>query len=172
MKIAIGSTNPVKVNSVKQVFKPIYPKASYVSIVTDSQVGHQPMSIKATKTGAKNRAKSALKIAQADMAVGLEGGIFKIDAKMYSFAWCAIAHKSGKISFGGGMCFPLPPKIAKKIDQGGELGPLMDQLTGKKDIKKKGGSISILTDGLTTRIKGYKELIRMALTEFRRPDLY
>jgi len=172
MKITIGSTNPVKVNAVKQVLKPLYPKASYVSVNTDSQVGDQPMSIKATKTGAKNRAQSALKTTQADMAVGLEGGIFEIDDRMYSFAWCAVTDKTGKTSFGGGMCFPLPPKIAKAIDQGGELGPLMDKLTGKKDIKKKGGSISILTNGLTTRIKGYKELIRMALTEFRRPDLY
>jgi len=172
MKIAIGSTNPVKIKAVKKVLKSIYPQASFVSIQVDSKVKHQPLSIKETKLGAQHRASAALKSAQADIAVGLEGGVFEIDQQMYHFAWAAIIDKSGKTSFGGGMCFILPNSIAQQIRQGEELGPLMDKLTGVKDVKKKGGAISVLTDNLTTRTEGYISLVKMALAKFRRPDLY
>lgn len=172
MKIAIGSNNPVKINAVKSVLKPLFPKAGFIHLNVKSKVKNQPLSIKETKLGAKNRAYSALKTTQADLAVGLEGGVFEIDKEMYNIAWCALIDKKGTCSFGGGMCFLVPDFLARQIRQGGEMGPLMAQLTGIKDIKKKGGAISVLTKGLTNRTQGYQELVRMAMVKFRRPRLY
>jgi len=172
MKIAIGSTNPVKIKAVKQVLRPLYPQAKFVNLKIDSQVKPQPLSIKETQLGALNRAKTSLKQAQADMAVGLEGGVFEINQQMYNFAWAAIVDKINQTSFAGGMCFPIPPSITKQIKQGGELGPLMDKLTGKTDIRKKGGAVAVFTDNLTTRQEEYMSLVKMALAKFRRPDLY
>lgn len=172
MIIAVGSTNPVKFNAVKLALKPIYKKAKFISLDVDSKVKDQPNSIKETKLGAKNRSLSAQKLAKADLAVGIEGGIFKIDREMYNMAWCAIADKSGRLSFGGGMCFALPPSIATGIKAGHELGDLIDQLTDQTNVKQKGGAISIFTDNLTTRTQEYISLIKMAMTKFQRPDLY
>jgi len=172
MIIAVGSTNPVKFNAIKTVLSDIYPKAVFRSIKVDSKVKNQPISIKETKLGAKNRALAALKKLKADLAVGIEGGVFIIDNQMYNFAWVAIADRFAKLSFGGGMCFVLPPVISDKIKTGQELGPLIDKLVGKKDVKKKGGAIEVLTNGLTTRTAGYVELVKMAMVKFRRPELY
>lgn len=172
MIIAIGSTNPVKLNAVKTALKPIYKKAKFVSISVESRVKDQPRSIKETKLGAKNRSLEALKITKADLAVGLEGGVFKVDDEMFNMAWCAITDKSGIISFGGGMCFSIPSSISKEIQKGQELGDLIDKLTNRINVKQKGGAISIFTDNLTTRTEEYISLVKMAMTKFRRPDLY
>lgn len=172
MIIAIASTNPVKLNAVKQVFKPLYPQAKYISLAVDSQVKPQPVSIKETRQGAVNRARQALKKTSADLAVGLEGGVFKLGQEMFNFAWAVICHKNQTVSSAGGMCFPIPAKIAQAIDQGGELGPLIDQLTGKTNLAQKGGAVALFTDNLTNRTESYCQLIKMALAKFRRPDLY
>lgn len=172
MIIAIGSTNPVKFNAVKKALKPIYPKAKFISVKADSKVKDQPDSIKETKLGAKNRSLAAQKQTKADLAVGLEGGVFKVDKEMFNMAWCAIVDKKGTLSFGGGMCFAVPAKIAQKITDGQEMGDLIDQLTNQTNVKQKGGAISIFTDNLTTRTQEYISLVKMAMAKFRRPDLY
>ncbi len=172
MIIAIGSTNPVKLNAVKIALKSIYKKARFISVNVASKVKDQPNSIKETKLGAKNRSLSALKLAKADLAVGLEGGVFKVDNELFNIAWCAIVDKKGTLSFGGGMCFTVPNKIAKGIQKGHEMGDLIDKLTNQTNVKKKGGAISIFTNNLTTRTEEYISLVKMAMTKYRRPDLY
>jgi inosine/xanthosine triphosphatase len=172
MKIAIASTNPVKINAVKKVFNRAFTGCRFVSLEINSGVKDQPTSDQETKRGAINRAKSALKKTQADMAVGLEGGVTTISGKMYCTAWAAVINKQGTLGLGGGMHFLIPDAVAKKVRQGHESGPVMDKISGITNIKKKGGMVEYFTKGLITRSKGYESLVSYALVEFRRPEIY
>lgn len=172
MKIAIASTNPVKINAVKRVFQPIYPQARFISVPVDSSVKPQPTSDKETQLGARNRCLKALTKAQADMAVGLEGGIMQLNGQTYSTAWAAVADKTGRLCFGGGMHFLLPPRVIRALRRGQELGEIIDQLTGQTNQKTRSGAVAVFTRHLTTRTAEYTHLVKLAMVKFRRPDLY
>jgi len=166
MKVAIGSTNPVKINAVKYAFKKAYKNCEFVGLEAESEISDQPIGEEVTRKGAFNRAKNVLKKAKADFGIGLEGGVMETEFGMMTSAWCCIIDKKGKASYGGGMNFHLPEIVAEKIRNGGELGPIMDELLNEKDWKKKGGAIEIFTGGLLSRTKAYQRLVEMALTKF------
>ena len=82
--VAVGSENPVKVNSVRNAFAANFPEASLevVGYSVPSGVDDQPWGDEQTRQGALNRAENALGAhclahggAPPDYAVGLEGGV-------------------------------------------------------------------------------------------------
>jgi non-canonical (house-cleaning) NTP pyrophosphatase len=82
--VAVGSENPVKVNSVRNAFAANFPDASLevVGYSVPSGVDDQPWGDVQTRQGALNRAENALGAhclahggAPPDFAVGLEGGV-------------------------------------------------------------------------------------------------
>jgi inosine/xanthosine triphosphatase len=172
MKIAIGSTNPVKVNAAKRALRSVYPNAKFLGIAVDSGVPAQPMGDRQTIRGAIGRAKRALKQTGADLAVGLEGGLIRTRYGLMSSAWCALVDPTGKVGLGGGMHFHMPDRVAHGINQGRELGDVMDELTGEKDIKKKMGAVGVLTKGLLNRTQEYAHLVKLALVKFRSPEWF
>ncbi|MGI5828024.1 MAG: inosine/xanthosine triphosphatase [Patescibacteria group bacterium] len=163
--IVIGSDNPVKIEAVRKALSKVFARATFMGIAVPSGVSDQPMSEAETRKGAYNRAVRALKKTGADYGVGLEGGVMETEVGLMSSAWCAIVSKDGLISYGGGMHFHLPEKIASEIRQGAELGPLMDKLTGRKNVKKHGGAVEVFTNGLLTRQKAYERLVELAVTK-------
>lgn len=172
IKIAVGSENPVKIKAVKRALKKVYSHALFMSVAIESKVGSQPIGDREIQTGAINRAQAVLKKVGADLGVGLEGGVIKTRRGLMESAWCAIVSKKGELGLGGGMHFMLPKIIGDKILAGGELGPIMDKLTGKKDIKKKGGAIAFLTQGLLTRTQAYTHLVKLASVKFLSPEVF
>lgn len=62
--------------------------------------------------------------------------------------------------------------MADAIRAGGELGPVMDQLTGEKDTKKHGGAVGVLTHSLFDRQAAWELSVACALAPFLNPDLY
>jgi non-canonical (house-cleaning) NTP pyrophosphatase len=83
-----------------------------------------------------------------------------------------VAHRDGRRSVGKGAMFLLPPAIAQGVAEGGEVGPLVDGLTGLKDSKKQGGAIGFLTNGLVLRADMYAHMVASALVPFLHPELY
>ena len=172
MKIVIASANPVKIKAVKTVLQPLYPQAKFTHRQTASQVPRQPLTDQQTRQGAINRAQASLQQTQADLAVGIEGGVMSTSVGMFATAWAAIIDSQGKLGLGGGLHFLLPKKIAVAINQGKELGPIMDKLTNRKNVKQQGGAVEVLTKGLITRTQGYIRLVELALAKFRYPEIY
>jgi inosine/xanthosine triphosphatase len=163
---AIGSTNPVKINAVKQALKSIYPSAEFKSTEIKSGVNKQPKSDAETRKGAIYRAKKALIVHKANLGIGIEGGVIETEYGMMSTAWAVIVDNNHHISFGGGLHFHLPEIVAQRIRGGEELGPIMDSLTGIKNSKQKGGAVEIFTKGLVSRTMAYQRLVELALTKF------
>lgn len=163
MKIAVGSENPVKINSVLHATEDKLSGVVVEGFGVSSSVSDQPMSDEETKNGAGERAVKALEISKADIGVGLEGGVYVEDGRVWNTVWCCVVDKKGKKKYVNGLRFVLPKEIEKEILKGGEMGPAMDFLAGTKDIKKKQGAIGVMTDGWISREESYRNLVKIAL---------
>ena len=141
-------------------------------ISVSSGVSDQPMSDQETLTGALNRAANAKNaVADADYWAGVEGGIEKKENEMTAYAWVVIHTKDhfGKARTGA---FFLPPKVAKLIDEGKELGEADDIVFGHTNSKQKGGALGLLTHSVIDRTSLYVEAVIMALIPFKNKHLY
>lgn len=163
MKIIVGSTNPVKINAVRVVFEEAWSGCQVSGVEVESGVASQPMSEDETRRGAMNRAK--LCVVNADYGVGIEGGVQEIDGKLFECAWVAVINKSGEVGMGGGLYFELPEKIARRIQKGEELGPIMQELM-QYDVKRSDGAIGVLTKGMLTRQAAYEQIVKSAIVRF------
>ena len=172
MRIAIGSTNPVKCNATRAVLKPLYPDAEFVGVDVPSGISAQPWGDQETRTGAVNRARAAMNAAHADWGVGLEGGVQDSEFGLMTTAWCALVDSTGRTGVGGNACILLPDAVAQEVRAGSELGVAIDHLTQRHNTKHANGAIGILTNDLETRQSAYETIIRLALAPFQNPDWY
>ncbi len=186
----VGSTNPVKVASVKQALLGTYPMAEVKGIEVKSGVSAQPMSDAETKLGATNRAQAALQAGVAELmardpatdsfggrfvaiGVGLEGGVFESQptsksstserSEMWSTVWVVVADQENRIFATNGARFLVPEVVAARIRQGEEMGVAAAQLSGIDNVKQKGGLIGILTHDFTDRTTEYTAIAKLSL---------
>jgi inosine/xanthosine triphosphatase len=171
MKIIVGSLNPVKINAAKSAFSKFWKDTDVSGTDMPSDVSHMPMTEDECIKGAINRARKALNNG-ADFGVGLEGGVKETEYGMFLLSWAAVADKEGNLGLGSGGSFALPEIIAKRIMEGEELGPVMDDITNTEDVKKKQGAIGFFTDGKLNRTTGFETAILFALTRFVKMEMY
>ena len=174
MKIAVGSTNPVKIQATKDAFKTLWSKKKWVTegISVHSGVSDQPMSDKESIKGATSRAKKALKALNADFGVGFEGGLQKIGECWFDCGWAVVVNKNGKKGIASTVRIETPVKLVKLIHQGKELGEANDLYFKKENSKQEQGHFGLMTNGAITRTQGYRDGLIMALTRFLHPDLW
>jgi inosine/xanthosine triphosphatase len=168
MKIAIGSTNPVKIRAVRNVARKtsLWAGASLVPLEVKSGVPAQPRGDKQTRRGAINRARKARLAANADWGVGLEAGIIENEFGTMTCAWVAIVDRAGRIGIGGSTNILLPQQVAAQLKKGVELGDAMDEFANIRGVKRKMGAIGILTKGLFDRRLAYEFLVALAAAKF------
>jgi inosine/xanthosine triphosphatase len=166
MKIAIGSTNPVKLRAARNVLRKLYPHAEFVALQVASGVPVQPRGDKQTRHGAVNRAQAARQAARADFGVGLEGGIVENEYGTMTCAWCAIVDRAGRVGVGGSTNMQLPDEVAARVKRGDELGDAMDAFANIRGVKRKMGAIGVLTKGLSNRQRAYEYIVALAVARF------
>jgi len=173
VKIVVGSLNPVKVSAAKHAIKQCFELNSIecVAVNAPSGVADQPMSSEETRLGAINRVKYCQQHYQADYYLAMEGGVDESQDGPVTFAYVVIADQQ-LMSVGRSATLPLPPKVYRELQQGAELGPLMDSLFNTTNIKQRGGAIGLLTRGLADREGNYTQALILALARFLHPDLY
>lgn len=174
MKIAVGSTNPTKINATKLAFRKMFPgkQIMVIGISVSSGIPDQPMSATEALTGAKNRARRALKKTRADFGIGLEGGMQKIHKYWIETGWCAIVDTKGNLGIGSSIHMQVPPKLLRHIKKGKELGQATDIEFATIESGKKTGFFGLMTNGKISRTKGYADGIIAALTRFLHPQLF
>ncbi len=172
MKIAVGSTNPVKISAVRQMVERVWPDAIICPVAVSSGVSEMPHSDQETITGARNRAIAARLSQHADMGVGLEGGIQVEPFGMVLQGWVVIVDDNGREGVAAAARLPLPPLIARRIQAGEELGPIMDDLLEDHNTKQKGGAVGALTAGLVPRGDAFAIAVAYALAPFVSPAFY
>lgn len=172
MIIAIGSTNPVKVTAVTTHISRLWPEAQIVPVVVPSGVSAMPLSDAETITGAQNRARAARATLDADLGIGLEGGVHQEPFGLVLQGWVAIEASDGRTSLGGCARLPLPEHIARRVQDGEELGHVMDDVMGDHNTKQKGGAVGALTNHLVVRGEAFATAVAYALAPFVSPHLY
>lgn len=170
--IAVGSGNPVKLAAAKAVLSWAAPGASVTARAVPSGVPDQPFGDDETIAGARERAIRAREALDADLGVGLEGGVVDGPAGMRSCAWCVVVHRDGREGIGGSLAMPLPDAVAAMIRGGEELGHAMDKLVAERGTKHGKGAVGILTAGRIDRQGAYEVLVTYALAPFVTPALY
>lgn len=164
MVIVVASKNPAKVEAVKLALRGDFESSEVVFTEVDSLVSAQPFTDEETKQGSINRAKGALnKMPNATLAVGLEGGAFREKDDVWNTVWCSVVDREGHVFSVNGMRFVLPKSISEKMNEGIELGIVMDEISGKTNTKHNVGMIGIVSNGYIKRAEAYADLVKLAL---------
>lgn len=171
--IAVGSTNPVKLRATRAVLGALAPSATIEGIAVASTVPDQPFGDEQTIRGAVARARAAREALNADLGVGIEGGVVEqSDGSMRTCAWAAIVDATGRPGVGGSLSLQLPHEVATMIRDGVELGIAMDRLVGESNTKHAQGAVGILTGGLVDRQRAYEVLVAYAVAPFTMREYY
>jgi inosine/xanthosine triphosphatase len=160
LKVAVGSTNPVKVNAVKEALKELGIRAEVVGLEVPSGVHSIPFNDEVFE-GAKRRAEGAAKVG--DVGVGPESGLVELDGKLFMVS--VVAVKYGGLHFGLSPGFQIPESWAERIRRDrNEFFNMMKEFGGL-DLGRRGGLVSILTKGVVTRTQFCKMGAIMALSK-------
>jgi inosine/xanthosine triphosphatase len=174
MKIAVGSTNPTKIDPVRHVFSHYFgEKVTVVGVAVKSGVSEQPLDDEEMFRGALNRARAALKkVPGATYGVGIEGGVHQ-----YSYGWferslVVIVDKKGEFGVGASGGLRLPKAVVQRIEKGLNLEQAVDELFGTHRIGEGIGMFGLFTKGLVTRTIGVEHGVAFALARFLHKELY
>ena len=176
MKILVGSKNPVKIASVEDALKNYFDNIDAIGIEVESGVSVQPVNDE-TFTGAQNRAIKLKEIndsqmLDADLFVGIEGGITKQFDKWFAFGCICIIDSNGRTGFGTSPHFQLPQSVVEKLLRGIELGDIMDEIMNEQNTKQKHGAIGYFTNGIMNRKELYVEGLKVAIIPFLHKEMY
>lgn len=174
MKVAIGSTNPAKINAVRLAFEKVWTDKKWhiIGLEVSSDVSNQPMSDLESIRGATNRAKNAIKKARADFGVGLEGGLQKIDNYYFDCGWVIVIDKKGIAGIASSARMLTPPSMMRHVFAGMELGEVDDLFFKKVNSKQGNGHFGLLTNNHLTRSTIYRDGVIAALARFLQPHLF
>lgn len=169
MIVAIGSTNPVKVNAVREAVQATaeklgwYGELGFRSAEVASGVSAQPFSDEETRLGARNRARQALNaLPEAHVGIGLEGGVTPLEDGLYSTVWVCVVDRAGNERLTNGARFRLNEDLVTRLRQGMEMGDAMDELQQRKGVHTAEGMIGVYTNGVVTRTEEYTNLALLA----------
>lgn len=172
MKIAVGSTNPVKVRAARAVVERVWPDAVVSGYDVYAGVRAMPMSDEECRIGARNRAMAARELAEADLGIGIEGGVHEEAGQLWLTAWTVVVNGHGLEGMGGSGRIPLPQDIAARVHGGEELGAVMDDVLNENNVRQKGGAVGALTGGLVSRQEALALSVAYALAPFIASHLY
>ncbi len=174
MNVAVGSHNPVKIESVRLGFEAVWKDGEHtvfgVSVL--SGIAEQPMSDEESIIGARNRAKGALRESGADFGVGLEGGLHKLGGQYFDCGWIVVLDKEEREGIGSTARILTPPKIVELIEQGMELGAANDVFFNAVNSKQEQGHFGLMTNNAMTRTSAYRDGVIVALSRFLHPHLF
>ncbi len=173
IKVAVGSKNPIKIESVKKAFGKTLGDCEVVGFSVPSGVSNMPLSFEEVITGAKNRAEKALKEIPADFGVGLEGGFEENSTGTFLVSFVAIKNKDGTWGYAKGAGLLMPQKVVEKVrKEKKELGAVMDEIRGLKNTKQREGCVGFLTNNLVLRQEAFEKTVIYALTRFTKRKMF
>lgn len=171
MKIVLGTTSELKIRATKTALLKLGVDAEVVGLKTDSSVSDQPFGMEEILEGAANRAKKALSEAQADLGIGIENGIIKIDElERWAEVPAVVAVSSdGTKSFSLGVTYPLPDWAVEDIKKNNsELGFIIQKL----DPRSEKDPIKYFSADTIKREETLSEAIVCALIEIFHNEKY
>ena len=113
---------------------------------------------------------------EAEIYVGMEGGFhsISIEGEWHTFlrGW-AYATDGKKGAFGSAPSITVPDALARKVIEGRtELGLVIDEVSGKHDVRSRQGAWGVLSKDLVTRSMSFELALIGALAPFYNSALY
>jgi inosine/xanthosine triphosphatase len=168
--LRVGSTNPAKLQPVKEVAKILFGAADVIGVEIPSGVSAQPLSEQETVRGALERARDALLSGAADYGVGIEGGIATVGGMWFGFTWVAVVDPEGRTGLASSARYPLPARIGQAVLGGRELAEVVDEVAGTRGIGRREGMMGLLTRGRVTRASATAQALHFAFSRFLAPE--
>lgn len=177
MKIAIGSTNEMKVGALKELVPQyeLLSQAEVFSVNVPSNVSEQPKSIGETVEGARNRALGAFP--GHDLSFGIESGLIEVPhtkTGMMDVCVCAI-YDGTEYHIGLSSAFECPPKVMALVhSEGFDLNQAFYKvgITENPKLGNAEGAVGLLTKGRVTRVDYTKQAIIMAMVHLENAEFY
>ena len=113
---------------------------------------------------------------RADLYVGLEGGFHSItiDGRRHTIlqGW-AYASDGARGFYGTAPAVTVPADIAGRVERTGrELGEVMDEVAGERDVRSRQGAWGVLSRGLLTRAMSFETALVAAFAPFYNEGMY
>ena len=185
--IALGSDRAAKIMAVRASIVRIaaidadWTNANVVARRVETSAPAMPLTDWQLMEGARERALAVRdslhsRRLEADIYVGLEGGFhsISISGEWHTFlrGW-AYATNGEKSAFGAAPSISVPPEIVKSVVQGRrELGMVIDEVAGGRDIRSKQGAWGVLSRDLVTRSLSFELALIAAFAPFYNPKFY
>jgi inosine/xanthosine triphosphatase len=186
-RIALGSDRAAKIMAVRASLARVaeldasWRHANVVARAVKTNAPAMPLTDWELMKGARQRALAVREVLieqklEADLYVGLEGGFHSIslDGEWHTFlrGW-AFVTDGKRESFGMSPSISVPPAIVKNVIEGRrELGLVIDEVAGIRDVRSKQGAWGILSRDLLTRSMSFEAALIAAFAPFYNPGLY
>ena len=140
------------------------------SVPVPSGVSNQPTGHAETATGAMNRAAAVLEAGPYDFGVGLEGGVATYDeiGGQYLVMWAAV-DDGDHVGRAAGPSIELPAHVVARLDDGTELGDVMDDVLDTTGVARRGGAAAALSAGAVDRADALAVAVAGAVGRFISP---
>ena len=186
-RIALGSDRAAKIMSVRAAIARVAEldsawrgaKVIPRSVKTDAPA--MPLNDWQLMSGARKRALAVRDILieqklEANLYVGLEGGFHSISLegewRTFLRGW-AFVTDGERSSFGMSPSIEVPDNIVKQVIQGKrELGVVIDDVAGARDVRSKQGAWGVLSRDLLTRSMSFEAALIAAFAPFYNVALY
>ena len=185
--IALGSDRAAKIMAVRAsvarvaAIDPEWADVNVVARRVETSAPAMPLTDWQLMEGARERALAVRdslfsRRLEADIYVGLEGGFHSISVggEWHTFlrGW-AYATDGEKSAFGAAPSISVPATMVKRVVEGRkELGTVIDEVTGGRDIRSKQGAWGVLSRDLVTRSMSFELALIAAFAPFYNPKLY
>jgi len=185
--IALGSDRAAKIMAVRASIARIaevdsaWRNANIVARPVQTDAPAMPLNDWELMSGARQRALAVRDILLsqklgADLYVGLEGGFHSIsvDGEWHTFlrGW-AFVTDGQRGSFGMSPSISVPDFIVKDVVGGKrELGIVIDEVAGVRDVRSKQGAWGVLSRDLLTRAMSFEAALIAAFAPFYNSELY
>jgi inosine/xanthosine triphosphatase len=186
-RIALGSDRAAKIMSVRAAVTrvaevdPTWANASVVARKVQTDAPAMPLNDWQLMSGARQRAVAVRDMLveqklDADLYVGLEGGFHSIqlEGEWHTFlrGW-AFVTDGQRGSFGMSPSIAVPDPIVESVVQGKrELGEVIDEVAGMRDVRSRQGAWGVLSRDLLTRSMSFEAALIAAFAPFYNRELY
>jgi len=186
-RIALGSDRAAKIMSVRAAVARVaevdaaWADASIVARAVKTEAPAMPLNDWQLMGGARLRALAVRDMLvgqklEADLYVGLEGGFHSIslEGEWHTFlrGW-AFVTDGERGSFGMSPSISVPEAIVESVIKGRrELGEVIDEVAGMRDVRSRQGAWGVLSRDLLTRSMSFEAALIAAFAPFYNPGIY
>lgn len=187
MKIALGSARAAKILAVRAACARIaqvnaaWNKAEIMARPVETNAPAMPLNDIQLMRGARERTEALRALLEregerADFYVGLEGGFHSItlEGVRHTFlrGW-AYATDGARGHFGAAPSVTVPRQIVERVERSGrELGEVMEEVAGERDVRGRQGAWGVLSRELLTRSMSFESALIAALAPFYNRQFY